>query len=555
MGLDWLEIELLSSEFASRFAGSRIQDIYHPTAHQVLLTFYGDGQKNHWIIQLDPAMPCLYPVISKGKMPQTPTAFCQKLRKHLENTTLTNVTPVACDRIFKMEFQSNEGGFQLWCDFRPHSINLHLTDDEGKALISLNSRKTKEDLNSESLLHPLPSFEEIDWIESEVDEALLKVDTHYFTSKARELTPKFITWLSTQPRVINFLEFVRSNLQKVREAHVRELWIDDLGVQDFNIYPDHSWAHKKVIKESLGEVFREYFPEFEQRRLLRKVKTRVISSMEKEIKRLEKRVLVLEEKKIAYQEYELIEQKASLLSSQREKVQPFSNSALLINFFDEYRSIKIDLDARLTVSQNVDQYYKRARKYKRGIPRVEDQIKDLHKTAKALERELERFKHETDLQKIEERFHSLQGMGLIAKKQDSRSGQEKKPKASSLRSFMSTEGSRIFSGRSDKENDYIRKSIGHKEDLWFHVEGAPGSHVLLKKSENMTGTSIREAAQLAAYYSKKKYEGKARVLFTELKHVKGIPGEPGKVLLENCQSLTVRLDHGIIAKLRTLPVD
>ena len=498
-------------------------------------------------------MPCLYPVSSKGKMPETPTAFCQKLRKHLENTALTEVLPVSCDRIFRMNFRSFSDSFTLWCDLRPHSTNLHLSDGSGRTLISLNPTKGKRPFDGERESHPLPSYAELDWSESEVEEALTTVDSHYFTSRAREFTPKFVTWIASQPRKTPFSEFIESSLQMVRDSFVCELLIDDLGIQSFNVYPQLPWNHKKVVKSSIGEVFREYFPEFEQRRLLRKVKTRVIASLEKEIRRLETRCSALEEKRISYLDYEKIEQKASLLSSQREKVQPFTNSVLLVNFFDDCRSIKIELDARLTVAQNVDQYYKRARKYKRGIPRIQDQIKDLSKTAKALERELERLKHETDLQKIEDRFTSLQGMGLIAKKQSSVGGKEKKPKASSLRTFLSSEGSRIYSGRSDRENDYIRKSIGQKEDLWFHVEGAPGSHVLLKKSECMTSTSIREAAQLAAYYSKKKYEGKASVLFTQLKHVKGVRGEPGKVLLENCQSLTVRLDHGIIGRLRTLP--
>jgi len=556
VSLDWLELELLCKELNLKYQGYKVQEIYHPSDSQVLLVLYGDSGKHHWIIQLEPGLACIYPVPAKGKMPSAPSSFCSKLRKHLENSRLVKIESISSDRICQFEFSGKEGSFRLWIDLRPQCANLILTDEEEQVLISLNHEKGKEPGPWKIPTHPLPSFEEVEWNEEEVEKAFQDEDSSYFISRAREFTPKLIHWFFSLVKTSPFSQFAGSQLELVRNSPVQELLIDELGIHSFNIYPGLSWSFERVEKGSFGDLFAEYFPEFERRRLLRKVKTRVVTSLEKELGRLEKRREKLLEKKAQYEAHGKIEQIASLLSSQREKVQPFSTSVVLINYFDDCRELKVELDARISASQNVDRYYKKAKKFKRGIPKIEAQIEDLGQTAKTLGRELGRLKHETDFHKIEERFSSLQGLGFIPKKQGKPGDGIKKPKASMLRTFLSSEGSRIYSGRSDKENDYIRKNVGRKEDLWFHVDGAPGAHVLLKKSENMTGTSIREAAQLAAYFSKKKYEGKARVLYTELKYVKNVGGlGPGKVRLDQCRSLTVRLDHGIISRLQTLTDD
>jgi len=61
----------------------------------------------------------------------------------------------------------------------------------------------------------------------------------------------------------------------------------------------------------------------------------------------------------------------------------------------------------------------------------------------------------------------------------------------------------ILVGQDDSSNDYLSLKLAKANDLWFHVAGFPGSHVVLRCSEHGEDKeSIKEAAALAAWFSK-----------------------------------------------------
>ena len=81
-----------------------------------------------------------------------------------------------------------------------------------------------------------------------------------------------------------------------------------------------------------------------------------------------------------------------------------------------------------------------------------------------------------------------------------------------------------------------------KDDLWLHVKDAPGSHVVIKKQGVLPIPKlvIEKAAQLAAYFSKRKTEKIAPVIYTEKKYVRKINGSlPGKVTVMKEQILLI----------------
>ena len=113
-----------------------------------------------------------------------------------------------------------------------------------------------------------------------------------------------------------------------------------------------------------------------------------------------------------------------------------------------------------------------------------------------------------------------------------------------VKSFRSTTGIEILVGADDRSNDQLTLKFGHPEDIWLHVNGAPGSHVLLRcgsESVEPDRQSIREAAALAAWFSKMRHGGLVSVHYCRLKHVgkpKGV--KPGTVMIKRAESLKVR---------------
>ncbi len=69
-----------------------------------------------------------------------------------------------------------------------------------------------------------------------------------------------------------------------------------------------------------------------------------------------------------------------------------------------------------------------------------------------------------------------------------------------IKKFSSSGGGEIWVGMDDITNDALSLKIADGHDLWFHVAGFPGSHVLLRGADDKE--SIRQAAAAAAWFSK-----------------------------------------------------
>ena len=99
-------------------------------------------------------------------------------------------------------------------------------------------------------------------------------------------------------------------------------------------------------------------------------------------------------------------------------------------------------------------------------------------------------------------------------------------------------------GRNNTQNDVLTHKIAAPDDIWFHVKNSPGSHVILRASENagkVTAADVEEAAKTAAKFSSLKDAGFAEVDYTRVKHVKKPHGsKPGKAVYVNYKTVAVR---------------
>ena len=104
-------------------------------------------------------------------------------------------------------------------------------------------------------------------------------------------------------------------------------------------------------------------------------------------------------------------------------------------------------------------------------------------------------------------------------------------------------GYEALAGKTDADNDMLSLSLAAPGDLWFHVRGLPGSHVILRHPEgrNPDRAVVKQAASIAAWHSKARNAGTVPVCYTEAKHV-GKPrgAKPGSVMLKREKIVKVR---------------
>ncbi len=189
------------------------------------------------------------------------------------------------------------------------------------------------------------------------------------------------------------------------------------------------------------------------------------------------------------------------------------------------RPVPLSLDPALTPQENAKKFYDRARRLEALAERALELIPKTEAAIRALEEEMERIR-EADLKTL---------------LQLSQKPKEKAPRIG-LR-YTSPSGFTVLVGRNAKENDLLTR-LAHSEDLWFHAQGVPGSHVILK-AEGKTPPleDLLFAARLAAYHSKARGERQVPVDYTRKKHVwRPRKAPPGQVLYTGAKTLFVEGD-------------
>ncbi len=93
-------------------------------------------------------------------------------------------------------------------------------------------------------------------------------------------------------------------------------------------------------------------------------------------------------------------------------------------------------------------------------------------------------------------------------------------------------------GRCGKENDHLVKTSA-KTDIWFHVDGAPSSHVILSHEGELNVIPkqvIKRCACLCKSHSSSKSKSKCGIVYTAIANV--LPTEiEGRVVINEMRKI------------------
>jgi len=108
---------------------------------------------------------------------------------------------------------------------------------------------------------------------------------------------------------------------------------------------------------------------------------------------------------------------------------------------------------------------------------------------------------------------------------------------------LDIDGFVVYVGKDAKSNDHLTFNIADKEDIWLHVKGTPGSHVVIRVRENLPIDSvIKKASELAKKNSKASKDNKATVVYCQRRFVKKEPGmNDGQVKVDYTNSYEIQV--------------
>ncbi|MBQ1391622.1 MAG: hypothetical protein IIY82_07715, partial [Firmicutes bacterium] len=91
------------------------------------------------------------------------------------------------------------------------------------------------------------------------------------------------------------------------------------------------------------------------------------------------------------------------------------------------------------------------------------------------------------------------------------------------------------------------------EEMWLHAKDMPGSHVIIRKEGEIPQETLKEAALLAAWFSKGQRSSLVPIDYTLRKYVKKPSGAlPGKVIYTHHKTAYMTPDEAEIRKIRPL---
>ncbi|MCZ7546291.1 MAG: NFACT RNA binding domain-containing protein [Anaerolineae bacterium] len=199
--------------------------------------------------------------------------------------------------------------------------------------------------------------------------------------------------------------------------------------------------------------------------------------------------------------------------------------------------LNIDLDPTLKPVENAKRYFERYEKAKRAGEEVPALVASAERELAFLDQLALDIDLAENWPDIDDVRAQLEQNGYWT------GGRSARPKAGAPRPLRMTtdDGFVIWVGRNARQNDEVTFTRGGPEDLWLHVRGAPGAHVIIKHDGRpIPDAVVQQAAALAVRYSPMRAEARALVDVTQRKFVRKIRGgKPGMVTYRNEQPIEV----------------
>lgn len=217
----------------------------------------------------------------------------------------------------------------------------------------------------------------------------------------------------------------------------------------------------------------------------------------------------------------------------------------------ELDGLEITLDSSKSYADNAEIFFKKAKKFHRAVGELEGRLVELEAKAVKVEKvtkDIEAAKNDDELEKLSKEFEKEK---IQVPERPTGVEEKEAPEAKLFLEAESTDGFKILCGRNQEENRQVTFRESKGNDVWMHVKGLPGAHVVIKEQRNKSVplTTLLEAAQLCLYHSKIRKGKRAEVDYTARKHVKAIKGTLAEVTYTGNKTIYVEADPEELKKL------
>ena len=510
---DILTLKAFIKEQADFLSGARLNKIQQPTRREFIFTLRNNGESKQLYVNIDPRLyhVCFISDSDYKKralvIPKKPPMFCMLLRKYIENAKIIKVYQPEHERILEFHIETSDSIGQkvilvLAVEFMGKHSNIVLYNKESRSIIgcahNVGSDKSRERELYGGIPYVYPPKQNksdiLDFKGNDINYDKLESEFYMF-SKA-------------------FAKLCRGLPLEKLKSFVRLENLSPSISKDYSIYSlfGELLSNDAVGFETVNEMINNYYTYYISDAKLGALRTKYRNIVSKKLTKLTNSVSEMNNRLKSYSEGDKYRLYGDLLMANLYNLSDYSDRAEVFDY-ESNKNIVIPVDKSKTVKENASRFYKRYNKSKSA------KLKLSELTEKSLRQKeyCEHLLYYIDSAQTMEDLYEISSEVVP----DSDIKPEKPVSEVSFNELK--DGTRIYIGKNNKQNDYIISKIASEDDLWFHVKDNPGSHVLLK-TQNLTDDLILTCAKLAKENSRVKDSSKIGVIYTRRKYLRKPPG-------------------------------
>ncbi|RVU71747.1 MULTISPECIES: NFACT family protein [Lactobacillus] len=550
MAFDGLFIHSLLVDLAPTLVEGRLSKIYQPFSQDLVLVFRKNRKNYQLLISVNAQYPRVYLTEQTIANPDKAPTFVMVLRKYLEGSVLQSIEQVGVDRIINFHFSNrNELGDEvelvLSVELMGRHSNVILYDQHTNHIIDLLKR-INPDENRARILLPKAKYElpplkpgingltlsknEFEQLKKENSDPATLVNK--ISGLDRDDRMELLGYLEDEYSFDSFKTF----FDQFENPKAFELLTNKNKHKIFPYLPYHLNMIKEDSNSDLNKGLDEFYEYQANRDWVKQKAARVEKVVKNEQKKLSKKIVKLKKQLDLAENSEGYRIRGEILNANLYLVKPGMTEVEVPNYYDNNNLLKVKLDPALSPARNAQKYFTKYKKLRDSIKHVNEQIKIAEENLAYFD-SIQTAIDNADPQDIDQINDELENQGYI--KKPKKNVRRKKITEKNLNKFKLSSGKEVLVGKNNYQNDWLTLKKANKTDYWFHVKNMPGSHVVLR-DDHPSEQDIKEAAEIAAFFSKGKLSAHVPVDYVQDKRVKKPNGaKPGFVIYTGQNSIEV----------------
>lgn len=577
--------------------GARVDKIYQPERDEIILSIRTAGESKKLLLSASAGNSRVSFCSADRENPMQPPMFCMLLRKHLSGAHILEVTQIGFDRAVEIKLTSaDEMGYSsvkyLICEIMGTYSNVIFLDEKRRILgvlhpISLSTTNKRQVLVGFEYENPPKQEGKTDALDVDKDMFLSKIKNSVengFTGAADKylisnyaglspLTAREIVYRSSKQtntplsmcdgeKMWFYFESIYGGIEKGKFYPC--LVTDAKGkVVDFSFCEIRQYGAGGIVTpfDDISELLDAFYFERDKQERVKHRGQDILRLLTNASTRLTKKMALQRESLAESAQKDEFKRFGDIITANIYLLKKGQTSAELVDYYDENTpTVTVKLDERMTPAQNAQYYYKKYNKAKSAEIMLAKQIEESEAELRYIDTvfdSLTKADTEADLSQIRTEL-SASGYGKTLDNLRRSMTRTKKEYKNALKKdykplrFVTSGGYEVLCGKNNLQNDYITCEVASKDDYWFHIKNAPGSHVILRCGrDEPPAEDFTQAAMIAAFYSSQKELPQAPVDYTRVRNVKKPSGsKPGFVIYETNYTCYVTADAEKLEKMK-----